>query len=280
MLLPDLLHHLAGQTIRCSCILLALALSSYERPGFHRPPASLPDNLVLTGPERKAALEQLQASAGNCLKLNLDESSGEVTCQRVDKPGSRRHLPLTEQAKRLKAVLDDHTVIVRLSASDSMVTSTDRVSFGGSYLGNAFTGDKAYAPGDAFTLVPIVMANQQVDPATDGKISEFYKKPGADMLHEVTEAYAAAQYAQRDNIPDTTGRLYYEYAHSKATPQSGTIYARLLDSLRKETTDPGKVFFVDYFVKADKDGPEKIIRTLYKSKTMAPLPDLHYLVHQ
>ena len=266
MLLPDCLQHLAGQTISCSGIFLLLAFNS-------------PDNLVLTGSDRRIALDQLQASVGSCLKLNLDESTGQVTFQRVDKPNSHRRMPLTEQAKRLKEVIEDNTVIVHASASDSMVTSRDRVSFGGSYLGNAFTGTKGYAPDDAFTLVPIVMANQQVDPETDRKISEFYKKPGADVLHEVTEAYAAAKYAQKDNIADTAGVLYYDYAHGKATPQSGIIYARELDSLRRETTDPSKVYFVDYFVKAKNGGPEKIIRTLYKSNPIEPSREIGYLAH-
>ncbi|HWB94355.1 MAG TPA: hypothetical protein VG605_21020 [Puia sp.] len=272
MLVPDCLHHLAGRTISCSGVLLILAL--------HSLPATGPKDLILTGPQRQKALQQLQAAVSGCLRLDFDENTGNVTCHRVQKANNRHDVSLTRQAKRLKEIIGDHTVIVHVSASDSMVTSTGRVTFGGSYLGNSFTGARGYAPDDAFTLVPIVMAKQQVDPQTDAKISDYYQKPGADVLHEVTESYAAAKYAQKDNIADTAGILYYDYAHGRATPQSGPIYTRQLDSLRHETADPGKVFFVDYFIRAGSCGQEKIIRTLYKNQNIRPSPLPLFLVHK
>jgi hypothetical protein len=306
MLSPCCLKQLAGRTLPCSGLVLLLAVNTAKssiltktdiflhedlrknvifcpasrfltKPSFN---LSLidPDDLVLSGPARRKALEQLQASVDGCLILDLDEATGKVSLRRVNKPNSRRHRPLTIQGKRLDTVIEDHSIIVRITANDSMETTLPPdlmgrpgrkgFSVGGSYLGNTFTGTMGYAPDDAFNPVKAVAGNQVVHPEITGMISEYYQKPGADMLHEVTESYAGAQYAQKARFADTTAELYYLRAH-----MDGPLIERYLDSLKREIalsdSTKSKVFFVDILVKSD-SAAEKNIWRLYKSDKKIP----------
>jgi hypothetical protein len=222
-----------------------------------------PDNLVVTGPESKKAFDQLQAAVDGCLSLRIDEQTGNVVWERNKKPNGH-FVSMTREGKRLAELIDDHTVIVNIVASDSMVTSLKRLSFGGSYLGNSFTGNYGYTD-DPAVKVPVIVTRQQVDPNTASMISEYYGKPGADILHEIIESYMGGKYAQQTRIADTAGILYYGYAHPNSTPQSGPIYARYLDSQERETSQASEIFYVDLYVKSDKQ-PEKLIRRLYKDK--------------
>ena len=242
--------------------LLFVALTASITPAICRPH---PDNLVVTGPEREKAVEQLQASVNGCLSLKIDEQTGNVVWVRNKKPNGH-FVALTREGKRLTELIDDNTVLVNIVASDSMVTSTKRLSFGGSYLGNSFTGTYAYSD-DPAVKVPVIVTRQQVDPETARMISDYYGKPGADMLHEIIESYLGGKYAQQTKVADTAGILYYGVAHPNSTPQSGPIYVRYLDKQAKETSATGEVYYVDLYVKSD-DQPEKLIRRLYKDQSI------------
>jgi hypothetical protein len=260
MLTPACLSRPTGRTL-VSVGLLCLALTTITTPAISSPH---PDDLVVTGPERKKALEQLQASVNRCLSLKIDEQSGIVICERNKKPNGH-FVSLTKEGKRLAEVIDDNTVLVNIIASDSMVTSTKKLSFGGSYLGNSFTGTYGYKD-DPAVKVPVIATRQQVDPETARMISDYYGKPGADVLHEIIESYLGGKYAQQKKIADTSGNLYYNVAHPNSTPQSGPIYIRYLDKEKKETFEISEVCYVDLYVKTD-DQPEKLIRRLYKDKS-------------
>jgi hypothetical protein len=260
MLTPACLSRPNGRTL-VSVGLLLLALTTSTTPSISCP---YPDDLVVTGPERKKALEQLQASVNRCLSLRIDEQSGNVLCER-NRKSNGHFVSLTKEGKRLAEVIDDNTVLVNIIASDSMVTSTKKLSFGGSYLGNSFTGTYGYTD-DPAVKVPVIATRQQVDPETARMISDYYGKPGADMLHEIIESYLGGKYAQQKKIADTAGNLYYSVAHPNSTPQSGPIYIRYLDKENKETVERSEVYYVDLYVKSD-DQPEKLIRRLYKDKS-------------
>ena len=260
MLTPACLSRPTSQTLVCAGLFL-LALTTSTTPSISCPH---PDDLVVTGPERKKALEQLQASVNRCLSLRIDELSGTVLCERNKKPNGH-FVSLTKVGKRLAEVIDDNTVLVNIIASDSMVTATKKLSFGGSYLGNSFTGTYGYTD-DPAVKVPVIATRQQVDPETARMISDYYGKPGADMLHEIIESYLGGKYAQQKKIADTAGNLYYSVAHPNSTPQSGPIYIRYLDKENKETVERSEVYYVDLYVKSD-DQPEKLIRRLYKDKS-------------
>jgi hypothetical protein len=259
MLSPACLSCAAGRTL-VSAGLLVLALTNSTTPAISCPH---PDNLVVTGPERKKAFDQLQAAVNHCLSLKIDEQSGNVICERTKKPNGH-FVTLTKEGKRLAELIDDNTVFVNIVASDSMETFAKRLSFGGSYLGNSFTGSYGYTD-DPTVKVPVIVTRQQVDPETASMISDYYGKPGADILHEIIESYLGGKYAQQTKIADTAGVLYYGVAHPNSTPQSGPIYVRYLDKQEKETTEASEVYYVDLYVKSD-DQPEKVIRRLYKDK--------------
>lgn len=242
------------------CFLLFLGLTA---PNTRANCFVNPHNLIVTGPESKKAFDQLQAAVDGCLSLRIDDQTGNVMWERHKKPNGH-FVSMTREGKRLAELIDDHTVIVNIVASDSMVTSLKRLSFGGSYLGNSFTGNYGYTD-DPAVKVPVIVTRQQVDPNTASMISEYYGKPGADILHEIIESYMGGKYAQQTRIADTAGILYYGYAHPNSTPQSGPIYARYLDSQERETSEASEIFYVDLYVKSDKQ-PEKLIRRLYKDK--------------
>jgi len=82
-----------------------------------------------------------------------------------------------------------------------MVTSTKKLSFGGSYLGNSFTGTYGYTD-DSAVKVPVIATRQQVDPETARLISDYYGKPGADMLHEIIESYLGGKYGATKKIAE------------------------------------------------------------------------------
>ena len=226
-------------------------------------PLTKPNDLILTGPGRMQALAQLQACVDTCMKLEID-GKGRVTFKWLRKPD--RHHPDTN-VQWLQTVINDRSVIVNISASDSQSTRDGRPTFGGAYLGNTFTGDSIRLTEDEFLKTAVVSTRQQVDPAITDTISEFYKKPGADMLHEVTESYAAAKYAQRYKGDDAKGQVYWKIAHDTATRQSGTIYERHLDSLGHPTVVRDSTFCVEYYVT---DGiKEKVVKRLCKNKNQS-----------
>lgn len=262
MLSPNRIGCPAGRPFSAVCLLLFLGLTAPNTPALC---FVNPENLVVTGPESKKAFDQLQASVDGCLSLKFDEQSGNIVCERNKKPNGH-FVSMTKEGKRLAELIDDHTVFVNIVASDSVVTSTERLSFGGSYLGNTFTGNYDYTD-DPSIKIPVIITRQQVDPNTTRMISDYYGKPGADILHEIIESYMGGKYAQQTRIADTAGILYYGYAHPNSTPQSGPIYARFLDSQERETSVASEVYYVDLYVKSGKQ-PEKLIRRLYKSDSM------------
>ena len=216
MLTPACLSRPTGRTLVCAGLFL-LALTSSTTPSISCPH---PDDLVVTGPERKKALEQLQASVNRCLSLKIDELSGNVICERNKKPNGQ-FVSLTREGKRLAEVIADNTVLVNIIASDSMVTSAKKLSFGGSYLGNSFTGTYGYTD-DPAVKVPVIATRQQVDPETARMISDYYGKPGADMLHEIIESYLGGKYAQQKKIADTSFKFW-----------AGALVVSLLSGLYK-----------------------------------------------
>lgn len=94
---------------------------------------------------------------------------------------------------------------------------------GGAFMGNSINLD----PSKRYTT----NAFQEVNPLVLGIMSEYYNKPGADMLHEVTESYKGAKFSQafgksflgsageRENDDPFS---IYNLSHYSATPQTAT----------------------------------------------------------
>lgn len=110
----------------------------------------------------------------------------------------------------------------------------------------------------------------EVNPGVLGTISTAHGKPGANMLHEVTEAYVGGRMSLKKGISSPAsyqlGSVYTK-AHNKATKQSGDIDERIYDAVGKQlqTTPsggyPAGVKSVDWSVK-DKSGNVVVIQKL------------------
>ena len=64
-------------------------------------------------------------------------------------------------------------------------------------------------------------------------MSDAHGKPGADVLHEVTEAYQGALISQQSGVSSPSGGSagsVYPTAHANATSQSGTVHETIYDA--------------------------------------------------
>jgi len=101
-------------------------------------------------------------------------------------------------------------------------------------------------------------------------MSVAHGKPGADMLHEVTEAYQGALISQKKGASSPVANqegAVYPNAHLKATKQSGSIFERIYGTSGKEMqmnpdgSYPTGVWSADWYV-TDKKGNKFVIQEL------------------
>lgn len=86
-------------------------------------------------------------------------------------------------------------------------------------------------------LSQITEAYQEVNPLVLGAMSKYYGKPGADMLHEITEAYQGAIIARTlghnagfaSEGENANSFSIYNAAHNAATPQTGGYQFKFYD---------------------------------------------------
>ena len=149
------------------------------------------DDVELSGPERNEAFIQLQSSVQGELLLSMD-SDGKVSYTQV-KEGK-----LSRNARQLINAIDDNAITVHINAANTTQTPSGNLFIGGAFLGNTVTENT-------------IVAEQSVNPNVLGKISEAHDKPGADMLHEVTEAYQGALISQKKGVssPASNQRARY-----------------------------------------------------------------------
>lgn len=115
-----------------------------------------------------------------------------------------------------------------------------------------------------------VVADQTVNPNVLGSMSTARGTPGADMLHEVTEAYQGALISQSSGVSSPASNAsgsVYPTAHGRATAQSGTVNETLynatggvMNMLPSGGYSPG-VTRVEWSV-TDRSGARRIIQTL------------------
>ena len=195
---------------------------------FTDPDGMSPTDVILLGGEKQKAFTELQKSVSNELTLSMD-NAGKVSYTQ-NSTG-----PLTKEASQLVGAIDDHSITVNVKAENTKMTSEGTELLGGAFMGNTVTKD-------VLTSTTSVSTNQEINPGVLESMSTYYGKPGADVLHEVTESYEGGKIAQKTgySTPSTArprGMGIYNIAHAAATPQSGDVFVDYRDSNGNSTGD-------------------------------------------
>jgi len=201
-------------------------------------------DVVLSGNEKQKALEELQKSVKGNLTLSMD-SKGKVTY-------TQNTNAVSADVQQLKNAIDDHSVTVSVLAThDPKVANTTNSD--GAFMGNSFTGNMVVplggnAPAASPAPIQEVVAIQLINPQSLSVLDTDAGLPGANTLHEVTEAYQGAKLAQTTGV--STGQAtaadeanpnsVYMRAHTAATPQVGNPQVRFFNSagLNVNAEDP------------------------------------------
>jgi len=222
---------------------------------FNDPDGRQPDDVILKGKEKQKAFDQLQSSVAGELALTMD-GNGRVTYTRTGEG------KLSKNAMQLAAAIDDGTIYVEVMAENTTITSSSDLYIGGAFMGNQITIKGKH--------LSTITSYQEVNPEVLGKMSNAHGKPGADMLHEVTEAYQGGLLSQESGVPSPSSNQsgsVYPVAHNRATKQSGKIFERIYDASGKQMNMtpeggyPAGVKSVDWYVN-DKKGNKVVIQTL------------------
>jgi len=181
------------------------------------------EEVYITGSMANQATEELQKSTS--LTLSRDSETGKISATGEAK---------TKSDEKLAEAINSTSVKVNVTAENTSTTTSK-----GSYVGGAFMGNTVTNGANGNTVV----AEQEVNPTVLGKMSSAHGKPGADMLHEVTEGFEGALISQKKGVSSpasNTAGSVYEKAHSRATKQSGNVYETVYDGSGKviQSTDP------------------------------------------
>ena len=174
-------------------------------------------DVFINGDQADKAFTELQKSTS--LTLSRDSKTGQVSAT-----GTAN----TDADKALLAATTDSSIKVELHATTSKKTSD----------GKAALADGAFMGNSTDMKTNVVTANQEVNPVATEQIDNYYKKPGASVMHEVIEGYVGAQMTQIsgvNSVPNgystqnglTPSIANYSEVHeaaSKIAPQSGPTY--------------------------------------------------------
>jgi hypothetical protein len=221
---------------------------------FIDPDGMGPTDVIIEGSEKAKAYSELQASVQGQLTLSMD-GSGKVSYT-VDNPKAT----LSSDAQQLVTAIDDHSITVHANALTNIghVDSKGNLMIGGAFEGNTVT--PSTTPGVKST----VEAKQDIDPYVTSRADNYYNKPGANTLHEVTEAYQGAKISQASGVSSgdskTPGNVK-DAAHAAATHQSGDIIEKAYDAKGNIVGPPYYTGAVraEYIVQQGKRPPQVIM---------------------
>lgn len=162
------------------------------------------DSAIYKGSQQDAAFNQLQSSVAGDLVLNKD-ANGSLSYVYGDNDS-----PISSDAQQLVNTIDDNSVTVVVTAENTKKTSTGNLYVGGAFMGNTVTQSM-----DGNTVV----AQQEVNPQVLGTMSKVNDKPGADMLHETTEAYQGALISQASGVSSPNSAVQFPSQNQKNDSQ-------------------------------------------------------------
>jgi len=187
---------------------------------FTDPTGMIGEEVIITGEKKQEAFQELQKSVKDQLELNMD-SDGKVCYNNID------GVTLNSNAEQLANALDDNSITVNVDATSNKTTSGGQLFIGGAFSGNTVTPSSI--PGGK----PSVSAQQEINPIVLSASDAPYGKPGANTLHEVTEAYQGAKISQKSGVSSGNSNArgsVYNSAHRRATPQAGLISETIYNS--------------------------------------------------
>jgi RHS repeat-associated protein len=201
---------------------------------FIDPDGMGPADVVLGGAEKNKAFDELKKSVSGQLNLSMD-GRGNVTYTTVS------GTTLNADAKQLAAAINDHSITVNIDATNNTTTTTGNLFIGGAFSGNTVIDATLQGlPGQEVAAMrtdplsdPMVQASQEINPNVLATMSAAHGVPGADVLHEVTEAYQGALISQKSAVSSPASNQkgsVYSSAHSKATSQSGSVFQTVYDA--------------------------------------------------
>lgn len=206
------------------------------------------------------ALSEIKKAVGSELNVSMD-NNGKLSYTQVN-PGTT----LSSNAQQLTTAIDDHSVVVNVTAEYSKFTSEKTFNTaGGAFMGNSMGFDSAFNK--------ITNAYQEINPSVLGNMSDYFKKPGQDVLHEVTEAYHGAKFSQTFNLPyvgsptaadDKNPFSIYNLSHYSAVPQTADGYEQInYDKNGNPSRDLYKSGRAEVIVKDPTNSaePQRIIQT-------------------
>jgi len=178
----------------------------------------------------KAAFAQLQSSTN--MILSRHSGSGKISAY-----GD----PQNENDRLLLNAINDVSIKVDVTATNSNRTSNNNEFLGGAFMGNSVTSitesiainSKPFISKDV-EIDRFVNAKQEVNPGILGKMDAYdNNNSGAGMLHEVTEAYIGGQISRSTGVaagPAVAGKenLIFDQAHLRAAkqPASNNLFSR------------------------------------------------------
>jgi RHS repeat-associated protein len=165
----------------------------------------------ITGDASEKAMEELQKSTS--LRLTRNSKTGKVSASGEAK---------TKSDEKLLEAIKSTTINVNLRATTKKKLDNGQILADGPYLGNEIDNYGQLAE----TGSTLVTANQAVNPEATSQMDDFYKKPGANVLHEVLEAFIGGEKALSTGVNGSPSTNYQD-VHSETSliaPQSGPAY--------------------------------------------------------
>ena len=172
--------------------------------------------IKITGKLYQEALNGLEYISG--LDLELDKGNYLFIKDNLDNTGGYYNL----ESELLARIINDNTICVNIRTlnTQEIVQDINNYVLVGSFYGNIYDKNSN-----------VVYALQIVDPIILNSISSVNSTPGADMLHEVSEAYEGALIAKKESRSIGNSKeepFLYKKAHERAYPQSGKVKADLI----------------------------------------------------